>query len=144
MKKNIKKYLYVCFYFIFLGSFLQAANNPNQVYQKSNEVFDEILSGLNSGSVSAFSKYLSNQTFLSLSTGESGYFSSSQLYNILDNFFNVHRPINFKFAIRRSDNNPYGFGTLTYENKGRKETAQVYISLRQQGDNYIIAQLTIK
>lgn len=107
-------------------------------------VFAQIESSLNSGDISAWSKYISSQTYLSLSNGEAGYFSSSQAYYILQDFFKNYKVVSFRFRSVNSYESPYGIGTLTYEFRNRRVNAQVFVSLTKSGNNWLISQFTVK
>ncbi|HRI46182.1 MAG TPA: DUF4783 domain-containing protein [Ignavibacteriaceae bacterium] len=107
-------------------------------------VFNDIEKGINSGNVSAISKYFSTETFLSLNNGIMGYYSANQSYYVLQSYFNTNRPISFKYSIVASENNPYATGTLTYDSRNKRETAQVFISLDKFDKSWKISQITIK
>lgn len=107
-------------------------------------VFDKIEEGISAGDPSFFSSFLSSQTYLSLSYGAPGYYSSNQSFYILQDYFNVYRPNYFKFtnSNTRSDS-PYASGFMKYEARGMRGSAQVYVSLKYSGENWIISQITI-
>ncbi len=114
------------------------------IQQEASVVFNDIENGFNSGNVAAFSKYFSTETFLSLNIGIADYYSSNQSYYVLQNFFNINKPISFKYTSSTSGNNAYATGILNYESKSKRETAQVFISLDTSGKNWKISQITIK
>lgn len=107
-------------------------------------VFKDIENGLSSGNVTLLSQHFSSQNYLSLSNGIKGYFSSNQTYYILQDLFKINKPVQFRFTNVVANKNPYATGVLTYENKNRKETAQVFISLEYSGSQWTISQLTIR
>jgi Domain of unknown function (DUF4783) len=49
-------------------------------------IFNRLESAISTGSVSEISRYLNSQTYLSLSSGVSGYYSSNQAFYILEDF----------------------------------------------------------
>lgn len=107
-------------------------------------VFDEIETAINSGDVSVLSRYLSSQTYFSLTNGINGYYSSNQAYYVLEDFFKVYRITKFKLNnVRTGISNPYATGTYYFDYRGRRSSAQVYISLTRSGSNWNISQLTI-
>lgn len=107
-------------------------------------IFKEIESGISSGNVSRFSSYLNNQTYLSLKGSSGSYYSSNQAFYVISDFLNINRPVSFKFSVvKTKGSTPYATGTLTFENKGRRETALVYVSLIQSGNSWKISQITI-
>jgi len=112
--------------------------------QQMETVFKDIENGLSSGNVTLLSQHFSSQNYLSLSNGIKGYFSSNQTYYILQDLFKINKPVQFRFTNVVANKNPYATGVLTYENRNRKETAQVFISLEYSGSQWTISQLTIR
>lgn len=117
------------------------SKDSNQIV---NAVFDDIEISIREGNVSRLSKYLGTQTYFSLSNGVNGYYSPNQAYYILEDFFNLYKVTAFKFnQISRDKASPYATGTFSFDNKGKRNTAKVYISLKKIGDKWNITQLTI-
>lgn len=112
--------------------------------EKLEVVFSEIEKGFSGGNVSTFSQYLSSQNYLSLSNGVRGYYSANQSFYILQEYFKLHRPISFRFSSKSEGKNPYATGFLTYELRGRRENAQVFIALESSGGSWKISQITIR
>jgi hypothetical protein len=147
MKSKILIYL-----FFLISGLVQSqdfARNTNIIrlpehQQEVLTVFNDIESGFTSGNVALFSKYFATETFLSLNTGIVGYYSSNQSYYVLQNFFNLNKPISFKYTNSVAGTNPYATGIFNYESKSRRETAQVFISLDSSGKVWKISQITIK
>lgn len=120
-------------------------DSQESVYQSDPDlIFTKFREGLSTGDISLFSPYLSEQTFLSLFSGTSGYHTSNQSYYLLQDFFNIYRPISFKYNRVTINNNPYATGVLQYESKGRRGKALVYIALTRKGANWQISQFSIK
>ncbi|HUX59812.1 MAG TPA: DUF4783 domain-containing protein [Ignavibacteriaceae bacterium] len=117
----------------------------NRIYvQDPSFIFREIESGISSGNISMISKYLSAQTYLNLSNGISGYYSSNQAYYVLAEFFKLYRVADFSFDnIHTDENNPFATGTYNYLFRGKHETSEVYISLKHNGKRWKITQITI-
>jgi peptidoglycan biosynthesis protein MviN/MurJ (putative lipid II flippase) len=115
-----------------------------QEVETPTKVFAEIETGISNGNVSAIAAYFSSQNYLSLSTGISGYYSANQSYYVLEDYFNFHRPVSFKFTSIRGTRNAYATGTLVYELHNRKKTALVFISLESTDNTWKISQITIK
>lgn len=119
----------------------EKSNTNNQIL---NTVFDDIEVAIKNGDASRLSKHLGAQTYFSLSNGVNGYYSVNQAYYILEEYFNIFKVASFKFKqISKSLTNPYATGLLAYENKGVRNTAKVYISLKKIGDKWNITQITI-
>ncbi|MDH4070173.1 MAG: DUF4783 domain-containing protein [Ignavibacteria bacterium] len=108
------------------------------------QMFDKVRSGMNSGSVGLFSESLGPQVHVSLRGGESGYFSSSQAYYVLERYMQSNRISDLDFStMEESGGTPFATGRTTLIKKGMKETAQVYVSLSQVGGRWVISQIKI-
>lgn len=118
--------------------------NSKQRKVPAKSVFVDIENLIMRGDVEGLSKYLSGQTFLSLSNGKSGYYSVNQAFYVLEDFFTINKVYNFKFENLNADGpSPYATGTYYYSSKGKRSAAQVYISLKGSGTNWKITQITI-
>jgi hypothetical protein len=118
--------------------------DSNQRQTITQNIFDEIESGMSSGRASSISSFLSGQTYLSLSNGVNGYYSSNQAYYVLEDFFKIYRVISFKLQnIKTNENIPYATGLYNFDRRGKRGVARVYISLSKSGKNWKISQLTI-
>jgi hypothetical protein len=107
-------------------------------------VFDEIETAIKNADVVTISRYLGPHTYFSLTNGINGYYSVNQAFYVLEDFFKIYRVTKFKFDnIKTGTSNPYGTGTYHFDNRGRRSSAQVYISLTKTGKNWNISQLTI-
>ncbi len=126
-------------------NFLYKSHNENQ--EQSNmlgSIFNRIESGISIGNVSEISGYLNTQTYLSLANGISGYYSSNQAFYVLEDFFNVYKVTSFRYQnIQTNGNQPYATGVYKYYFRGKKDSANVYISLKEVGDTWKITQITI-
>lgn len=109
-----------------------------------NKIFIDIENGFNNGTVSSFYNHFSSQNYLSFFNGINGYFSSNQSFYVLENFFQIYRPISFKFNTINTERNPYATGILYYDEKGKRNSAYIFVSLNQTGKNWQISQITIK
>lgn len=106
-------------------------------------VFEKIIEGIETANVSAFAHYFGKQVYISLNSGERGYYSSNQAYYVLQNYLNIYRPVNFKISTRLlNSTTPYCAGRLVYNFKGVRESVQVYISLTLTENNWEITQIT--
>lgn len=128
----------------------QDAHKKNHEYKGRDQkpaiekVFQAIEDGLSKGDPGAFTKYCTGQTYISLSDVYTGYFSSNQAFYILQNYFSVHQPASFRYTSRNEGENPYATGEYHYETRNRRGTAQVFISLRLQRNDWQISQITIR
>lgn len=109
----------------------------------SKSVFKEIEEGISEGDVDKFSSYLSAQTYLSLSNGASGYYSSNQAFYVLQDYFKINKVSSFRFvSMYEEGDNPYATGTYSHEFRGRRNSAQVFVSLKFQSNGWKITQIT--
>lgn len=140
------KYLNIIFFILVLNQvvFSFDKNNLQDNYSSTpNFVFDKIIDGINKGSVLEFSEYLSSQVYISLNTGEKGYYSKNQIVYILQNYFNIYKPSNFRITSRLfNSTNPYFAGKFTYSQRGKIGNVQVYIGLSLVDNRWEITQLT--
>lgn len=112
--------------------------------REANLLFIKIEEGLNSSAVDKFSKYFSGKNYISLTSGNSGYYSGNQSYYVIKDFLSVYQPISFKLTNTVLDsNNPFASGILKYNNKGIRGTATVFISLQYADNQWRISQITI-
>lgn len=139
--------------FLLLCLLLLSGNAEAQGRQKRNDqqktlqvdkLFAQIEQGIAKGDISLFAEFFSNRTYLSLSSGQNGYYSANQAYYIIQEYFKIHQPVLFRYTAKNIERLPYATGVFQYEAAGRKKTAQVFISLKRQGDNYQISQFTIR
>lgn len=146
----MKKYYYIILLILsFSVSFPQTSNltgktDTKKSIQQNESIFREIESGINEGNIERVSKYFGQQTYFSLSSGINGYYSSNQAFYVVEDFFKLYRVTSFRLDnIKNNNNYSYATGKYNYDNKGQRSTAQVYISLKKIGNNWIITQFTI-
>lgn len=107
-------------------------------------IFNKIEEGIALKDIEKFSQFLGSQTYLSLPGSPANYYGSSQAFYILQDYFRIYKPINFRFlTINEKSDNPYASGYYRFESKGVRGTAQIYISLKLIGNNWKISQITI-
>jgi hypothetical protein len=149
MNRNLIYCLFLLIFF--LGGITSAQENnflnkfnSNKKVVKIQVIFNQIEDAISKGNVSALSNYLSSQTYLSLSNGIRGYYSSNQTFYILEDFFKIYSVTSFRFDnLNSAENTPYATGVYNYEYRGKRNSAQVYISLNKIGRNWKITQITI-
>lgn len=107
-------------------------------------LFGEIEQGIVSASFSSASASFAQQVFVNMSGGESGYFSANQTISILQRYLSSRTSLAFEFS-RFNDTGPtpYATGRLTSSSRGRRESAQIYVSLRHQASRWVITQFNI-
>lgn len=114
------------------------AKNPDPI-----TAFREIESGIKHADPAGFSKYLSENSYLSLPNGVTGYFSSNQSFYILKDFFKTFIPVTFSFTIPAGSKETVATGALVFESKGKRENATVYIALTYEGTTWRITQFMV-
>ena len=112
--------------------------------EEYRKLFGVIQSSLASGNISALAPFLSPQVQVNFRGAESGYYSANQAYYLLDNYFRSRKVLGFEFStIGESDSNPYATGGASFNFKGTREYAQVYVSLSRSGRKWLITQINI-
>lgn len=146
----MNKYFYIILFLLsFAVSFSQNTNlkkksESNKNISQDESIFKEIESGIKEADVRTISKYFGQQTYFSFSSGINGYYSNNQAFYVLEDFFKLYKVISFKFDYIKTDkNNGHATGNYNYDNRGQRNTAQVYISIKKIGSNWIITQFTI-
>lgn len=146
--KRFNKIFYGLLCFLFFMAFFQSSKaqlkDENQNKPQAIEIFREVEKGLLNSNVSLFFPYVGGQVYLSLTNGVNGYYSTNQVFHVLQDYLKVYRPTSFRFyTIQDDTGNPYATGIYSYESKGTRASAQVFISLNLFGDNWKITQITI-
>jgi hypothetical protein len=94
--------------------------------------------------ISTLVDHLSSQTYFNLPNGISGYYSSNQAYFVLEDFLKTYRVTSFNFdEINTKNNTPFATGTYDYDFKGNRNSAHIYLQLRNTGKSWRITQITI-
>ena len=108
------------------------------------EIFHSVQRGIAEGDVRAFSSSFGPQVYVSLPSGESGYYSANQAYYILQNYFGSRRPQSFRFSTYgESDSTPYATGPGRFEARGNIETVQIYASLSKLNNRWVLSHVSI-
>jgi hypothetical protein len=90
------------------------------------------------------SEHLGSQTYLNLPNGISGYYSANQAYFVLEDFLKTYRITSFSFdEINTKSNTPFATGNYEYDLKGNRNSARIYLQLRNTGKGWKINQITI-
>lgn len=118
------------------------SRKPQQA--EARKLFGVIEKGIVNASVSSASASFAQQVFVNMSGGESGYFSANQTVSILQRYLSSRTSLSFEFS-RFSDvgPTPYATGRLTCLSRGRRESAQIYVSLKHQDSRWVITQFNI-
>lgn len=127
---------------------LRGFQKQNEKFHKQNEragkIINQIETAISKNDVESLSFHLGAQTYLNLPNGISGYYSSNQAYFVLEDFLKTYRMTSFSFKeINTGGNNPYATGNYDYEFKGKRDSAHIYLQLRNSGKSWTITQITI-
>jgi hypothetical protein len=139
---------------IFLSSLLNSAfsqnldlkNNLNSNNSVKVEiiVLNEIENGIKGSDMAKLTEHFSSQPYISLLNGVNGYYSTNQVYYILEDFFKNYKVVSFNFENKKfEDNVVYGTGIYYYEKKGKRESAYLYVTLNKIGNVWKISQISI-
>lgn len=130
---------------IFISVFTLSKACPipqNQI--NAADVLVKIESAFNDGDVTKISEFIDNKTYFSFTPDLSGYFSYSQVYNLLKDYFEVYDPIKFRFMSKNIEtNSPFGWGELIYMKNGVRGTHKIFISLQHSEQDFNISQISI-
>ncbi len=108
------------------------------------EIFQAIEKGIGENDIRLFSNYLAENSFISLRNSTSGYYSINQVHYVLKDYFSIHKPINFHFDnIVTKNEQPYATGVLVFTEKGKRDSAVIYVSLKKEPESWKISQLSI-
>lgn len=123
---------------------LKHQNTTIETRSDSRRIFDNVQKGVSAGNISLFSKHMVGEVYLNLRGGESGYYSANQAYYLLEDYFKTRRLVSFDFTtIGENVTNPYATGRASFNFKGSREFAQVYVSLSLSGERWVITQIKI-
>ncbi|GEM_PF-1017327 len=94
--------------------------------------------------IDQLSGYFAKQVYVSLKTGERGFYSNNQTYYVIQNFMKIYEPLNFQVTSKLTDATSTHFtGKLICHRKGIIESFQVYFELSWNGTSWEISQITI-
>ncbi|HPN39304.1 MAG TPA: DUF4783 domain-containing protein [Melioribacteraceae bacterium] len=107
-------------------------------------VLKQIEKGFTNNKVDLFSNYFSDNCYLSLNNGLSGYYTSNQAYYIFEKYF-------IKYKITEFITTDYGHGdfnimieaTIKYNLEGTVYKGQVLITLKNINNKLLITQIFI-
>lgn len=134
-------------YYILIFSFVFCASLFNTFAQSKPDGINALIKiedAFNNGDVGELSQFIDNKTYFSFTSDLSGYYSYSQIYNLLKDYFEAYKPIRFKFSSKSKDiNSPFGWGEYVYLKNGMRGSHKIFISLQKSGPNYYISQISI-
>jgi len=108
--------------------------------EESRRIFTDIELGLAQGNPAVFSDHLASQLYVSIPGEPGAYFSSSQAFYLLEQFFQRSRLPDFRFTtMAAGPGTPYASGMVS----GTRGRAQVYVSLSRSGAHWVISKISI-
>lgn len=111
---------------------------------EARKLFGQIELAIVNASFITSSSSFAQQVFVNMSGGESGYFSANQTVSILQRYLSSRTSLSFTFSrFNDAGSTPYATGRLTSLLRGRRESAQIYVSLRHQDSKWVITQFNI-
>lgn len=129
---------------LFITYIFGGEKNKKLDQNEVSKIFQKFENGMNTGAVKEFSSFFNSETYISLESGISSYFSQSQSYYVLKDFFSSYIPIRFKFMrINDSTELPFAVGQFTYSLRGIRGSSQVFVSLKKNGNTWKISQISI-
>lgn len=138
---HLLRYYILIFSLVFCSSLFNslAQNKPDGI-----KTLIKIEDAFNNGDVGKLSQFIDSKTYFSFTSDLSGYYSYSQIYNLLKDYFGAYKPIRFKFSSKSADtNSPFGWGEFVYQKNGMPGSHKIFISLQKSGPNYYISQISI-
>lgn len=124
------------------GEKLQAL--PLEQQEELKAVFQKLEKNIATGAIRSIMGFIGPQVFIEVTGGENGYYSSNQAVSLLQSFFAQRKPLSFNFSnVNHRTPSPYATGRLTYLYKGIRESAQVYIALKQHDSKWVLSQFNI-
>ena len=110
----------------------------------ARKLLTRIAEAFASGDSRSIGTQLNPKVFLTLFTGENGYYSAEQTTFILRNFFNTHAAVTFSFHNTNvTGESAFGVGTFLFMKRGQRGTAQVFISIAAGKPSWRITQITV-
>ncbi len=108
------------------------------------EIFLAVQRGLASGDIDELTRHFGKHIYLNIRSVESGHYSANQAQFVVQNFFNVNKPLSFSFTTYgESGGAPYATGRGSINVKGNREYIQVYVSLSKHKDRWVISQFNV-
>lgn len=107
-------------------------------------VLKQIEKGFIQNDVNLFSEYFSDNCYLSLNYGVSGYYTASQTYYLFEKYFFNSKTIEFKINdIGKGNNQVLVEATLKYSSAGITYSGQALITLKNINNKFLITQIFI-
>lgn len=140
MKRVLIKY-----FFLLLFLYLATVSCFAQDFRDSaGKTFTKIETAFSENKIEIISEFIDNTTFISLSNGVVGYFSTDQTLNILKKFLDENKPVQFNLSNKKTETRkPFATGNFNYISDGIRKQSRVFVSMYLSNDKWIISQITI-
>jgi len=134
-------------HYILLFFLLITANHsivPAQDSPDATKTIIRIEDAFNDGNIEQLAQYIDSKTYFSFTSDLTGYFSYSQIYNLLKDYFEAYKPIKFSFASKSiNTDSPFGWGEYIYLKNGLRGSHKIFISLQSSDSKFYISQISI-
>ena len=140
-KSLIKSFVLIVFFILVVNISAQGKDSQKDI---SKTILLKVQNTFSEGEISEISDYITNKTYIGISEEISGYFSYSQAYNLLSDYFKVHKPLNFRFvSMVNKTNSPFAWGEYKFMKNGIRGSHKIFVSLQKNESGYFISQITI-
>ncbi len=146
----VKKHVYILLSILFLsGAVPSSGNQRNQPQAKNSDEKPSVTIGqielaVRSSDIQLISKYFLRPVFISLRGAESGYFSANQASLLLHSFFESRRVVRFTFTTISETEEPFATGGgVMIEDKGSRQSFQIYVALLKVDNRWVISQFNV-
>ena len=115
----------------------QPDNNPEKILIQIEDAF-------RLGDVNKISDLLDANTHFSFTSDLTGYFSYSQIINLLEDYFKTYKPLKFRFSSRSfQTSSPFAWGEYVYLKRGIRGSHKIFISIQNVSGKFRISQISI-
>lgn len=130
--------------FTFLLVILFTLNVNAQQNQNPERVLIQIEDAFRLGDVNKISDLVDANTHFSFTSDLTGYFSYSQIINLLEDYFKTYKPIKFRFSSRSFQiPSPFAWGEYVYIKRGIRGSHKIFISIQNVSGEFRITQISI-
>lgn len=107
-------------------------------------ILKQIEKGFKQNNINNLSGYFSDNCYLSLNNGTTGYYTSNQIYYIFEMYFSKYKVIDFKLDnYNKSSEQIVVEATIKYLYEGKVFNGQVLLTLKNIYGKFVITQIFI-
>ncbi|HEY4613400.1 MAG TPA: DUF4783 domain-containing protein [Bacteroidota bacterium] len=126
------------------GSLLQLTHRAAVQRDAVDSIFGRLEKHIAEGAARPLVGFIGQQVFIDVSGSAQGYYSSNQALSMIESYFAQRKPLSFTFSsVNQRAPSPYATGRLTYQYKGNRESAQVYVALTKRDSLWQMTQFNI-